>query len=472
MFNPFKKQNYKFSIVTAVYNTEEYLSDAINSVINQSIGFEDNVQLILVNDGSTDRSGEICKTYKKLYPKNIVYIKQRNKGVSSARNRGLKKVKGKYVNFLDSDDKLSKNTLEEVWKFFEKHYDEIDFVSIPIYFFGAKKGKHRLNYKFEENKIIDILQEPQNPQLSIASSFLKNEICKSKKFDTKVHYTEDMKYLSHVLMDNPKYGVITKPKYFYRRRKDKSSAIQQSKQDLSWYLDTPKLVYLNILEKAEEKFTKIPNYFMDVVMYDMQYRLMQENIKNIIGKNNFKKYKSLIKRILSKIDDNIIMSQIRYYKEHIILAYVLKYDKSPEEICNELVNKNGNFYFKDILFDKNLINIEFENIKNINNKYELTGYITSILSPKEINIEITDCNNKKINLSLQREKNKDKTAFGIRILRALKFHLRTNLNEQKIVLRFQIKYKNINLDTKLLSYNDLRRISKITKKENIIQISL
>jgi glycosyltransferase involved in cell wall biosynthesis len=130
-----KKYPYKFSIVTAIYNTEDYVSDAIESVINQTIGFEDNVQLILVNDGSTDRSGEICKEYRNRYPNNIVYIEKENGGVSSARNRGLKEVKGKYVNFLDSDDKLSKNTLEEVWKFFEKHYNEIDFVSIPIYFF-------------------------------------------------------------------------------------------------------------------------------------------------------------------------------------------------------------------------------------------------------------------------------------------------------------------------------------------------
>jgi glycosyltransferase involved in cell wall biosynthesis len=471
MFNLFKKPKYKFSIVTAVYNTEEYLSDAINSVINQSIGFEDNVQLILVNDGSTDRSGEICKTYKKLYPKNIVYIKQRNKGVSSARNRGLKKVKGKYVNFLDSDDKLSKNTLEEVWEFFEKHYDEIDFVSIPIHFFDAKKGEHRLNYKFKENKVINLLEEPQSPQLSIASSFLKSEICKSKKFDAKVLYTEDMKYLSHILMDNPKYGVITKPKYFYRRRKDKSSAIQESKQDLSWYFDTPKLVYLNILKKAEEKFSKIPDYFMDVVMYDMQYRLMQRNIADTIGKENFEKYKDLIKAILKKIDDSIIMNQRRYYKEHIILAYALKYNKSIEEICDELVVKSGKFYFKNILFDKDLINIKFEKVTNIKHKYEIEGHISSIIPFENIDIKITDEQNKPINVSFEKEQDKDKSVFGLTILRHSKFRFKGESRKNNIPLKFKIEYKNHLLSTKLLSHKDKKIRDRITKQNEIVYIN-
>jgi len=471
MFGLFKNPNYKFSVVTAVYNTEKYLSESINSIINQSIGFEDNVQLILVNDGSTDKSGDICKKYKSLYPKNIVYIRTKNRGVSSARNKGLKKVKGKYINFLDSDDKLSKNTLKEVWEFFEKHFNEVDFVSIPIYLFDAEKGKHRLNYKFKKNKVIDILNNPQNPQLSVSSCFIKKKICRSKKFDTQVHYTEDMKYLSEILLNNPKYGVVKNPKYFYRKRKDKSSAIQQSRQDLSWYLDTPKFVYLDILEKAEEKFSKIPHYFMDVVMYDMQYRLMQEDIKDLIGRENFLKYKNLIRHVLLKIDNYIIMNQRRYYKEHIILAYALKYNKSIEEICNELVNKKGGFYFKDILFDKDLINIQFENITDTKNQYEITGCISSIIPFKEIYIEITDENDKPIDVSLQRRKEEDKIIFGMIILKNLKFKLKRNTKKGKKILKFKIKYKNHYLDTKLLSHTNKQLADKITKKENIIYIS-
>ena len=141
---------YKFSIVMAVYNVEPFLQEAVDSVLQQNIGFKENVQLILVDDGSKDRSGEICDTYKKEYPDNIVVIHKENGGVSSARNEGLKYIKGKYVNFLDSDDKLSENTLEEVYLFFEQHYIETDVVAIPMYFFDGQTGEHILNYKFKK----------------------------------------------------------------------------------------------------------------------------------------------------------------------------------------------------------------------------------------------------------------------------------------------------------------------------------
>ena len=88
-----------------VYNVEKYLEEAILSVINQTIGFKENIQLIIVNDGSPDNSEKIALKYEKMYPENIVYIKQKNAGVSSARNKGFEYVEGEYVNFMDSDDK-------------------------------------------------------------------------------------------------------------------------------------------------------------------------------------------------------------------------------------------------------------------------------------------------------------------------------------------------------------------------------
>ena len=67
------KNDFLFSVIMPVYNTEEYLEEAIQSVIEQTIGFEENIQLILINDGSTDNSESICKKYQKKYKNNIIY---------------------------------------------------------------------------------------------------------------------------------------------------------------------------------------------------------------------------------------------------------------------------------------------------------------------------------------------------------------------------------------------------------------
>ena len=167
--------SFKFSVIMSVYNVEKYISEAIDSLINQTIGFEENIELIIVDDGSPDNSKEIALKYQEKYPNNIKVLSKSNGGQASAFNLGIKHVHGKYVNFLDSDDVLSSNAFEEVYDFFEEHSDEVDLVSIPLMYFERKTGDHILNYKFKSTRVIDLIEEPYNPQLSISSAFVKKE---------------------------------------------------------------------------------------------------------------------------------------------------------------------------------------------------------------------------------------------------------------------------------------------------------
>ena len=70
------KEKFTFSVVIPIYNTGDYLRKTLDSVVKQTVGFVDNIQLILVNDGSTDSSGAICKEYHDRYPRNIVYAEE------------------------------------------------------------------------------------------------------------------------------------------------------------------------------------------------------------------------------------------------------------------------------------------------------------------------------------------------------------------------------------------------------------
>ncbi len=85
---------YAFSVVTAVYNAEPFLPDTVRSLLEQDFGF-DRVQLILVDDGSTDGSAAMCDAYRKAHPDNVVVVHKENGGVSSARNEGLKHIQGR-----------------------------------------------------------------------------------------------------------------------------------------------------------------------------------------------------------------------------------------------------------------------------------------------------------------------------------------------------------------------------------------
>ena len=109
------KFNYDVSIIIPVYNAEDYLSECVESILKQKYDIS-KIEILLIDDGSTDNSLKICKNYKKKY-NNIVLIEQPNSGVSKARNSGISKATGKYIMLLDSDDTLSNNAVKNLFNF-------------------------------------------------------------------------------------------------------------------------------------------------------------------------------------------------------------------------------------------------------------------------------------------------------------------------------------------------------------------
>ena len=99
----------KASIIIPVYNSEKYLENCINSVLDQT---EQDYELILINDGSKDSSKKIMTDYKNKYPDKIRIFNQENRGIGETRNRGIKEAEGKYIFFIDNDDTIKKDYLE------------------------------------------------------------------------------------------------------------------------------------------------------------------------------------------------------------------------------------------------------------------------------------------------------------------------------------------------------------------------
>lgn len=114
------------SVLIPVYNVEKYLERCLDSICNQTMK---EIEIIIVDDGSTDRSGEIIKEYAN-HNKNIIHIHQKNGGESSARNAAIPLAKGKYISFVDSDDWIAENMLETLYKHAEKENADIVMCNI------------------------------------------------------------------------------------------------------------------------------------------------------------------------------------------------------------------------------------------------------------------------------------------------------------------------------------------------------
>lgn len=207
-------ENVLISIIVPVYNVELYIEKCVISLINQ---IYKNIEIILVDDGSTDNSGPLCDLLAK-NDKRIMVIHKNNGGVSSARNVGIDKARGYYLTFVDGDDMLSEDFLTEMLKHAVKK--DSDFVFSTKCFSntsnkGRKKTEGRLVSKEEATAMLlspDIVVGCWN-KLYKKSFLLKHEI----RFSEDLFYGEGLRFITTVSQRANNTAVCDSEIYFYRR---------------------------------------------------------------------------------------------------------------------------------------------------------------------------------------------------------------------------------------------------------------
>lgn len=268
----------QFTIVTAIYNVSLYLDDFFESIVSQSYDFKKHIQIICVDDGSTDKSAEIIKKWQKKYPKNIQYIYKENGGQASARNLGIQYVKTEWVTFIDSDDMISKDYCYEVDQLIQKHQHDLALISCPFIFYfedtGLTKDSHPLKYRFGKSaSIVRSNDLKENLQLSVNSAFFKANILKNNNifFDNRIKPSfEDAQFVANYLMHTTNQRVIFASKnihYLYRKRADASSTLDTSWSKSTLFTDVLEHGCLNILLKAKQVYGKVPKHIQRTVLY-------------------------------------------------------------------------------------------------------------------------------------------------------------------------------------------------------------
>lgn len=250
------------SIVVPVYNVEDYLSKCLDSILNQDID-KDDYEIIVVNDGSTDGSGEIAEEYAERYS-NITLINQENQGLSGARNSGIKVARGKYIQFVDSDDYLEPNVEKslvekmesgnlDILRFNYQNVNEKGEVFDP-----NKASKLYVDYRDEVCDGITFLNERQGPACYAVQFMLKTELVKSIPLFMEGIYFEDVEWTPRILTAANRVtsesriiynylvrqGSITKAKTLEKKRKviddkifliDLMKSQMADKADKRWY---------------------------------------------------------------------------------------------------------------------------------------------------------------------------------------------------------------------------------------------
>ena len=207
-------------VIVPVYNVENYLERCIDSILNQSFG---EFKLILVNDGSTDRSGEICETYKEADPR-IQVINQENMGLSAARNRGLSASDKRHVSFVDSDDYIHRDMLKILYENLIENDADISVCDFKKVYEGQM-----LDYKQQDNNIrvltnieaVEKIVIKNNTNMIIACGKLyKRDLFKDISYP-KGKYHED-EFVTYKLLYRSEKIVTTTAKLYYYTQRDQS----------------------------------------------------------------------------------------------------------------------------------------------------------------------------------------------------------------------------------------------------------
>ena len=307
----------KYSFIVPVYNTEKYLKKCLDSLFNQT--YKD-FEIIVVNDGSTDKSSNIISKYQKKY-KNIIVINKENEGLSMARNRGVQKSSGKYIIFVDSDDYVSNKLLEEV----DKTIDDSDILRFQIATEDEEYTK--INEYHEEGfesmcgyDAFKYLSSYHFVEPAWCYVIRKNYYIENKFSFKKGVYHEDFGLIPYVIYKARKVKSIDFIGYYYIQR---NGSIMNNND------------YKKTVKKA----------------FDMleQYKTMRLFAKNINRKNNLDDY------FLSYISNSVIVK-----------ARELKKDEKKVYI-NELKKLN--------VFDGVLVNTRIRRFKKYFMKYNLNLYL-------------------------------------------------------------------------------------------------
>ena len=304
-------ENKKVSIIVPVYNVELYIEDCLNSLLNQTYS---NYEIILINDGSTDNSIEICSKYN---DQKIKIFNQNNKGVSIARNVGISLATGQYIMFVDADDMVSEKYIENLIK-------SIEETNTDMVVCGYTKEKAELvnkkNSQEIKGEIINANTMLENMmENNLQEGYLWNKIFKksiindnSLEFKEGVNVWEDLYFVIEYLSKSDKIFAINEKLYYYRTREGSAVNRKETATDL-----VGKVKILELIMKNYNFIINNKNYYGIKRMYVtvlLKYLLqIKKDNKELI-----KEKLSIVKKIKKDIKIGF-KNEIKYFYLRIIV---------------------------------------------------------------------------------------------------------------------------------------------------------
>ena len=323
------------SIIIPIYNSEKYIKRCIDSIINQSYK---NIEIILIDDGSTDNSRNICEKYSSIDSR-FKILSKKNGGVSSARNVGVKNAKGEYIMFVDADDWLEKDAIITLYNTLKEH--NVDIVRGNFYCNNDKRNfKIEIQNKYENIKIkkndkklkIEIINDLLLGKLKafVWLLLIKKEIIVSNKilFNTNISFMEDLIfYIRLISIDNISFYMLDKDIYCYYFNNNSAS---KSKSQNKIIENIENVLSVNKIVREILYNSKMLNEETQTRMCTANFNIIMNYYFSLYKVNKIKNLKEFLEKIIENKEFEFIMKNInyRFMPIHYRLQYfITKYKK-------------------------------------------------------------------------------------------------------------------------------------------------
>jgi len=312
--------NELISIIIPIYNSEKYLPKCIESLRTQSYR---NIEIILVNDGSTDGCAEICDEYQKKDDRIKVYHKK-NEGVAAARNDGLDLAKGKYITFVDSDDFVSVDYCEKLLITLQRNEAQIAICRIHDFKENDEiimKDTEYMEDKFNSEETISNLIIVERYYNCMGGKLFLRDLFDNVRFPVGRVY-EDAATMYKLYKDSNFIVVLNQEYYFYLRQREGSittSVYGEKNQKDDYLLISEKYKYL------KENFPQIKElvvagYIRDI-MNVVQSSYLSE-IENLLDTEVLRTLEKDLIKLIQEVDKNILEKVLNVYKTTCLYLYL------------------------------------------------------------------------------------------------------------------------------------------------------
>lgn len=334
---------YLISAVIPVYNCEKYVRNAIDSVLSQSNFSE--IELILVDDGSTDNSGAICDEYAEKY-ENILAIHQNNSGVSVARNNGIKNSTGKWISFIDSDDYIKDDFYVKMLTQSNAELICCDFCSNGIvdsrltdYFKKRYYTKDEFNTSIYSAMVNMTSFFPCWNKIYLKSIIDDNNL----QFAPGVKLGEDMMFVFDYVRHIKSFAFIEEPLYFYYINPDNTTSVIKKGFEKYLYQFEWQYNYFNsidcdselLLEKVRSSFVFRTVMAISSAGYELKMIDGIKYIKNIVMNDTF--YKLYLHEnyteFVSKFDE--VLNKFIRKRKPCLIYFLIKISKAVSRIAGK-----------------------------------------------------------------------------------------------------------------------------------------